>query len=264
MADATILNDHATLTTTCMTARNGEHFFLDFYFFPQTLKNVPYHPDMPTLSHIHDIALKSFPHWVDDGELFKEELNHSVYLSLIKTETGEVIGFTHYSGGKVSFTNGVEMTYMYTKYIALNEEYRSLGLMRKACIQELLQVNPDIFLGSSAVGEIHMMMKRVSEDTKRFFYPSELTVPENIGKVGRGVYAEVNGEDTYASIDPHTLVRKGMSPYSQGKMEYELFAKHTLGINDTMIFLSLSPESNAKILSMDEVVIQQTPQATSV
>ncbi len=239
MVDSTAPPEQVSFTTSRITARNGQNFLLDFFHFPETLKKALSHPSAPSIPHIVKLALTSFPHWTDNGDTFTDELSKSKYLSLVKTNDGTIVGFSQYTSGTLQLSTGETPTYMYAKYVAIDPGYRKIGLMRTINSSDVLQVNPDIIAGCSAVGEIHQIMRKISIETKRVFFPSEVHIPPVIGDMAKTIYALVYGEEKAQSINVKTLVRRGITPYAQGSVEYEFFKKLHLGLFDGVMYLSL-------------------------
>jgi hypothetical protein len=246
-------NFESNHTASDIEDRKGNKYTVNFYQFDNSPQEGVENSGIANLMpDIVRVAAAAFPHWTDNGKSFAENtLPKAKALSVIRTEDGEVVGFNIYTPGVVE-----GMRFLYANYAGIdpvedadgNPKYRRTGLMERAREADIKAFNPDILTGCSAVGEVHLAIKSLSDRTDRVMYPLEGTVPSSVGMLGKKIYSIVNGADTYDSVDENTLVRHGKSPYAKGKAPYPLFNQLDLQPNDALIYLSLSKTANQKVL----------------
>ncbi|MBP6882031.1 MAG: hypothetical protein KBC15_00565 [Candidatus Levybacteria bacterium] len=228
-------------------AKNGDEFVSTLYLLKDSFGKFPKSNYLASfLSSILALASRSFPHWTEKEYLdfANETLLTTKAFSIISDASNKHVGFNFYTLGDIRGDQ-----FMYTNYTAIDPDYRRIGLMEKSRSADIVVVDLAILAGCSSVGAVHLGMHRLSDETGRVMYPLDVEVPDVIGKLGREIYADVNGADTWSSVNPQTLVRQSASPYAKGEPEYPLFEKLKLGRNEAVIYLSLTKKFNDELLA---------------
>lgn len=243
--------DKQLSTTSVIEGNDGRKFSRTLYNVPEgmTVNDIPGIKEV--ISDVGRLAVAAFPHWTDKGKYFIEEiLPNTRTLSVIKNSDGTIVGFNRYTLGEVEGIN-----FLYSNYVGIDPavdeqgktKYRWNGLMEKTSAADMGTLSPDVLIGCTAVNEIIMAIKKISEQTGRVMYPTGSAVPSEIGKLGAKIYGEVNGKDTESSVNIKTLIRQGKSPYPRGNAKLPLMEKLNLGVNEAVVYLSISSSLNSRL-----------------
>lgn len=233
-------------TVTPIEAKDGRPFTVELYQVDSTIADVAEDATIAEiLPKLTEIAVDSFPNWTDNGKYFAEKAVPTANaFSITTNEAGEIIGFNLYQKGVVKGNS-----FAYTKYAGVSNQtdsegtplYRRQGLMEKSRLADIDVIDPNILMGCSAVGEIHLGVDQVAKQSGRVVFPREEAVPEKIGLLGQEAYAIVNGADVKDSVDPKTLVRHGKSAYIRGQVIPPFMEKLQLTPNDAVIYMAVKP-----------------------
>lgn len=243
--------DKQLSTTSVIEGNDGRKFSRTLYNVPEgmTVNDIPGIKEV--ISDVGRIAIAAFPHWTDKGKDFTEKILPSTRtLSVIKDSDGTIVGFNRYTLGEVEGIN-----FLYSNYVGIDPavdekgktKYRWNGLMEKTSAADMGTLSPDVLIGCTAVNEIIMAIKKISEQTGRVMYPNGAAVPPEIGKLGAKIYGEVNGKDAESSVNIKTLIRQGKSPYPRGNARLPLMENLNLGVNEAVVYLSISSPLNSRL-----------------
>jgi hypothetical protein len=243
--------DKQLSTTSVIEGNDGRSFSRTLYNVPEgmTVNDIP--GIQKVISEVGRIAVAAFPHWTDKGKYFIEEiLPNTLTLSVIKDRDGAIVGFNRYTLGEVEGIN-----FLYSNYVGIDPavdekgktKYRRNGLMEKTSATDMGTLSPDVLIGCTAVHEIIMAITKISEQTGRVMYPNGPAVPPRIGKLGAKIYGKVNGKDEESSVNVKTLIRQGKSSYARGDARLPLMEKLNLGVNEAVVYLSISKSLNSRL-----------------